>query len=55
MALRRSQLFAAFDTELNAELQRWFDATRAAKPETYAEAEQVFRDFPTTPPGGEGE
>ena len=43
-SLRRSKAFAAFDADLDAALQAWFDAARTARPTSYNEAEKVWKD-----------
>lgn len=47
-----NKAFAVFDCDLNGALDDWFKATRNAKPESYDEAEKVWKDFAASPLAG---
>lgn len=43
LRLKKNQRLAQFDAELDAALGDWFDKTRAARPASYNESEDLFR------------
>lgn len=49
-----NKAMAAFDADLDAALTAWFDHSRAARPDTYEDAEGEWLKFRSNPADAEG-